>query len=390
VTRRRLVALSALCLMAACGAAASPTPDGRVPAASQAATAAALANAGESRPAPTGPAIPPANAPLASPAQSPKPLQAAAVPGRIVVVRENQIDVVESGAARAVFTSDPGGNVKDPAFSPDGSQIAFAYAPPRPQVPPNAPITDQLFYSDLMLVGADGANPRTALVHDQPGAILETPSWTPDGSALYFSYYAPQYQGQSLVGETIELRRIELATGAVSTVAQRGNAPTAAPDGKSLAYVGEDPAQGPDLRLLRLDGSGESAVVPAGEFAGVLAPRFSPDGLSIAFSGAQIPRPVAPPKAASPLESLAALLGPRPALAHGLPWEIFTVPVGGGPAKQLTLFAEDTPYAAWSADSRQLLVYAAGGLYLIDATSGSTQALSTDGAHGGMDWRSSP
>jgi Tol biopolymer transport system component len=391
VTARRLVVLTSLCLMAACGAAASPTADGRVPAASQAATAAALVNAKESRPAATGaPIPPPSNAPLAAPAQSPKPLQAAAVPGRITVIRENRIEVIENGSARTVFTADPGGNVKDPAFSPDGAQIAFAYAPPRPQVSANAPITDQLFFSDIMVVGADGANARTVLAHDLPGAILETPSWSRDGAALFFSYYAPHYQGQSLTGETIELRRLDLASGAATIVAQRGNGPSAAPDGKNLIYVGEDPAQGPDLRVLRLDGSGEMSVVPAGEFAGILAPRVSPDGSTIAFSGAQIPRPLAPPKAAGPLEALAALVAPRPALAHGLPWEIFVVPTAGGATKQLTLFAEDTPYAAWSADGKQLLVYAAGGLYLVDADKGSTQALSTEGAHGGMDWRSSP
>lgn len=360
-------------------------------AASQAATAAALVNAKESRPAPTGPAIPPAqNARLASGAQSPKPLQTASVPGRVAVIRENRLEVIEGGTARVVFTADAGGNVKDPAFSPDGRQIAFAYAPPRPQVAANAPITDQLFYSDLMILGVDGANVRVALAHDKPGAILETPSWSADGAALYFSYYAPEYRGQSLVDETIELRRLELAGGATIAVAERGNGPHASLDGKSLTYVGEDPAQGPDLRVLRLDGSGESVVAPAGGFAGILAPRVSPDGMTIAFSGAQFPAPLAPPKASSPIEELAALLTPRPALAHGLPWEIFTVPTAGGAAKQLTLFAEDTPYAAWSSDSRQLLVYAAGGLYLIDATSGATQALSTDGAHGGMDWRSSP
>jgi Tol biopolymer transport system component len=391
VRARGWLALAALCLVVACGALGSPSPEADQGRASQAATAAAMANAPPPRPAPTGPPLP-ASGPRVAQATAPsKPLTGASVAGRMVVVRENAVDVIENGSARRVFTATPGGNLKDPVFSPDGSQIAFAYMPPRPPLSPTAAIIDQLTSSDIMAVGADGSNPRVVVAHDAKGAILETPAWAPDGRGIYFGYYAPQYKGQALVGETIEIRRVELATGAMTSVVPNGNNPVPSPDGKALAYVGEDSAEGPSLRLLKLDGAGESEVVAPGEFAGLLGPRFSPDGRTIAFAGAQIPRaPTAQPKAASPLGALAGLVAPRPAEAHGLPWEIWTVPAGGGQAKQLTLFAEDTPSPAWSADGAKLLVYAAGGLYMIDAGSGNTEALSTDGSHGGMDWRSKP
>ncbi|HEY3082440.1 MAG TPA: hypothetical protein VGM69_21345 [Chloroflexota bacterium] len=385
------LALATLCLMVACGAPGSPSPESGLGPGSQAATAAAIANAAASGPAPTGQAIPSGRPPPPDASPSARPITAASVVGRIVVVRSDGIDVIENGASRRVFTAGPGGSLKDPVFSPDGSQIAFAYAPPRQPVAANAPIVDQLLYSDIMGVGTDGSNQHVIVAHDVKGAVLETPAWAPDGKTLYFGYYAPQYTGQTLSGETIEIRRIDLGTGATTSVVANGNSPVPSPDGQTVLYVGEDFAAGPSLRTVKPDGSGESEVLPPGDFAGILAPRFSPDGKTIAFAGAQIPRPTGPqPKAASPLGALAGILAPPPAEAHGLPWEIWTVPTAGGPPKQLTIFAEDTPYPAWSADGAKLLVYAAGGLYRIDAVTGDTEALSTDGAHGGMDWRSKP
>jgi Tol biopolymer transport system component len=398
VSARFWLALALLVGTLACGPAGQGSGDGALGPGSQAATAAALGQA----PAPTGQPVPFGGAPAAGASPSPQPLTAANVAGRLVVARGDAIEVIEGGASRKVFTADLGGSLKDPIFSPDGSQIAFAYAPPRPRLPPSAPIVDQLLYSDIMAVGTDGAGPRVVAAHDVKGAVLETPSWAPDGRSIYFGYYAPHYgspagtprsggQADTLIGETIEIRRVDLATGASTAVVTKGNNPVASPDGQSLLYVGEDFAAGPSLRRVKPDGSGDAEVEPPGDFASILAPRFSPDGATIAFAGAQLPRPPsAQPKAAGPLGRLAALIAPGPAEAHGLPWEIWTVPAGGGQPKQLTIFAEDTPYPAWSADGGKLLVYAAGGLYLVEAGSGNTEALSSDGAHGGMDWRSKP
>ena len=307
--------------------------------------------------------------------------------GRAVVTRDVEIVVMEGGASRTVFKAPTGGSVKDPAWSPDGKQIAFAFAPPRPTPAAGTTpkIADQLLVSDIIVVDADGGNARAAVTHDAPGAILETPTWTPDGKALLFSYYAPKYNGEQLVAETVEIRRRDLAAGATTTVALNGSSPSASRDGKLVVFVGEDPARGPSLKVVGADGMGERELVKPEQFAALLAPRFSPDDKQIAFSAAALARA---DRSSGGLAVLRELLEPRAAFAHGLPWEIYTVPAAGGDARQLTQLGEDTPYSAWSADGARLLVYGGVGMYVVDARTGGTKAVSQEGAHGGMDWRS--
>lgn len=241
--------------------------------------------------------------------------------------------------------------------------------------------------ADLMLVDADGSNLRLSVQHDAPGAILETPSWSPDGRMLYFSYYAPTYQGDRLVSETIDVRRAEIG-GAMATVVAGATSPTLSPDGATLAFVGEDPMGGQSLKVQSVGGGDPKELIGAEAFVSILAPRFSPDGSTIAFAAASLPTdPGTPSGGSSPLDWLAQMLGPATAYAHGLPWEIWTVAAAGGQPRQLTTIAEDMPHPAWSADGRNLLVFGGGGFYLVDGASGDVKTVSSIGAHGGMDWR---
>jgi Tol biopolymer transport system component len=341
--------------------------------------------------------VPGSTVPKPAAASAAGSLAASQFDGRVVVARDEGIAIVEGGSLRQVFKAEPGGSVKDPIFSPDGKSLAFAYAPPRPKMQPGRPIVEQLLFSDIMVVEADGSNARAVAQHDGPGAILETPAWSHDGKSIYFSYYAPTYRGDELIDEKLEVRRKEIgAQGAAATVVKNGSNPDLSRDGKWLTYVGEDQNEGQSLHVMAAAGGEDRTLVKADRFASVLAPRFAPDGVTIAFSaadanllpGGPTPPPAAQPKALAPLDVLRALLGPASAEAHGLPWEIWTIPVAGGAPRQLTRIAEDTPYAAWSANGARLLVYGAGGLYMVDAGTGQAKTLSSDGAHGGMDWRS--
>jgi hypothetical protein len=60
------------------------------------------------------------------------------------------------------------------------------------------------------------------------------------------------------------------------------------------------------------------------------------------------------------------------------------IPTTGGEPRQRRI-QEDRPYAAWSADGAPARLRA-GGLHRVDVR--ATQTLSSDGAHGRMDWRS--
>jgi len=124
-------------------------------------------------------------------------------------------------------------------------------------------------------------------------------------------------------------------------------------------------------------------LVPAVRFQAVRSPVVSPDGMTVAFGGAG-----AAPEARSspPIARLTSLLVSS-AEAHGLPWEIWTVPLTGGTARQLTQFSEDSPACAWARDGAHLLCLGGGGLYRVRADGTATEALLDHGAHGGLDWR---
>jgi Tol biopolymer transport system component len=105
--------------------------------------------------------------------------------GHIAFVRNHQLYVL-SGKDGAVSALPTGTNVQDPAYSPDGSRLAY--------------IRGSTAWSDLMVISARGGQP-VALTHNQGAgqqvtcangvseddqAWAANPIWTSDGSALYY------------------------------------------------------------------------------------------------------------------------------------------------------------------------------------------------------------
>ncbi len=105
--------------------------------------------------------------------------------GHIAFVRNHQLYVL-SGKDDSVSALPAGNNVQDPAYSPDGSRLAY--------------IRSNTAWSDLMVMAAKGGQP-VALTHNQgtgqqitcANGVSEddrtwaaNPVWTPDGSTLYY------------------------------------------------------------------------------------------------------------------------------------------------------------------------------------------------------------
>jgi dipeptidyl aminopeptidase/acylaminoacyl peptidase len=97
------------------------------------------------------------------------------------------MDVDGTDVAR--LTNDGGA---EPAFSPDGSQIAYTstFIPPPP--PPGSP--PQRLAPDVFVMNADGSG-RTQLTHNARPARTGSPAFSPDGSRIAFAVTAPNYAG---------------------------------------------------------------------------------------------------------------------------------------------------------------------------------------------------
>jgi Tol biopolymer transport system component len=290
----------------------------------------------------------------------------AATGGRLLLPRLEGLSVLDlaSGAEQRLLTAPP--PVLGAAWSPDGAQVALVEYGKRPG--------DRFGGSDLFLLEQDQT--REVVPHDGPDQLVNNPAWTADGQALIY-----QVSGVTAGGFSVELARLDGSER--RTLEASSGYPTISPDGALLAFVR---MTGGDALVVRpLAGGAAREVVPQGAFAGLSAPRFSPDGRQIAFFG--IGGPAAQQRRAAP--SLAALprLGPAVAWAHGIPWDPWVVNLDGSGLRPLVSLSEDDPTLAWSPDGTMLAALGGNGLWLLDPTGNGEATLLGYGSYGVFDWR---
>ncbi len=279
---------------------------------------------------------------------------------------------------------------RDAVWSPDGKQIAYAYAP----APANDSDEPQ---SAIWLMNADGSAKRQLIGPVDKNQNLEAPQWSPDGKYIYFHTMVFLYDSQgSFTGQSWNIERFELAAGKRSLLLQNAQEPAPGPDGSRIAYdeiLPEDdsaqqqaaliptltnsPATTPlpsgSMRLMvaKSDGSNPQQVIGGNQFVAYFAPKLSPDGKRIVFAAIGGPSNLQPqcastllptptPAAFKPLNGLAA------PLYHGLPWDVWLVNTDGTGLTRLTAVSEDTPDPIWFNDSSHIAFIGVTGLYLID------------------------
>jgi Tol biopolymer transport system component/DNA-binding winged helix-turn-helix (wHTH) protein len=214
----------------------------------------------------------------------------------------------------------------NPAFSPDGNQVAFR-------------LDDGQQNSGIFTALVGGEKPLQ-LTKDQNDTH---PAWSPDGSQVAFLRISDQladvYVVPALGGTEHKLYS-----------ARRPVYPTLAwsPDGKILALaVGGDNGHS-WIELLSLADSSTRQLTAPPEASRDNSPSFSPDGSKVAFI--------------------------RGSLA-GVVSDLFVVPVTGGDAKRLTFDNRPMDGISWTTDGRELVFSSARGteftLWRVSASGGT-------------------
>jgi Tol biopolymer transport system component len=190
------------------------------------------------------------------------------VGGRVVFHsdRDGEIDiyVMDADGSNVQRLTDAPGRDFEPAWSPDGSTIAFSTDRDDPD---NA---------QLYLMDADGSNQRrlpSSLVDDQVGA-----RWSPDGQWILFHSNPlvdglPQFDVFKIRPDGSDLTNLTNTTG-------NNFMADWSPDGERIVFVSQRNGNR-DLYLMNADGSNQTRLTDGGWENSL--PRWSPDGRQIAF-----------------------------------------------------------------------------------------------------------
>ena len=177
------------------------------------------------------------------------------------------------GSARDLIAARERSSYGEPAWSPDGSTLAFVRATTRPD--------DD--WAQIMLMDAAGMRPLTPLRRDRYDA---SPAWSPDGQRLVFSRF--KNAGNSITSSIVTIGRD--GSGAQALIRRRLSRrltsvgdPGWLPDGSGVSYTQQRiDRRGyfqPSVLVVNANGDGPRQLLRDAQSA-----DWSPDGTRIAYS----------------------------------------------------------------------------------------------------------
>ncbi len=198
----------------------------------------------------------------------------------------------------------------EPAWSPDGSRIAFASL--------------RSGTSHIYVMAADGRGTHRLTDSRQDD---DHPSWSPDGAWIVFAREGALFRVPAGGGPA---RRVGRGLGNAAD-------PSYSPDGKLIAYDYRTPGYSiRELYVMRADGTGIRKLTKLQQVSGL--PVWSPDGRRIAFQS-------------------------NARLGH---YEIYTIGIDGKGLRQMTHSATDALQPAWSLDGKLIAFSRDGSIETVD------------------------
>jgi Tol biopolymer transport system component len=184
--------------------------------------------------------------------------------GKIAYSNKKQIHVIDPDGSGDVQLTFGDNRSRSPAWSPDGSKIAFLRG--------NKP-------SSLLIMSADGTD-RTLIqrrISKHRYYFFGRPAWSPDGTQIAFSTAARFFTSSNDRRWDLRLYVVNVDGSGLTRISRgrhQDSGPSWSPDGNRIAFT----TRGGALATMNPDGSNRTRLVRRGS-----DPDWSPDGSQITF-----------------------------------------------------------------------------------------------------------